>query len=507
MSEQTFQRAMVAVTLLEEHLDEENDDVNFSNDEIEVMKLYIKDESTINLFFFAKYVLGFDLMTIETHKVWADNLMKAFFKTDRLMRLKPRATYKSTLYGVSFMLWLWACIDPGLRIFYTSANSLLLEEVSDKISSSLNPEDKSVFQLVFGIIRDVEGSSPPKNTGEIFNIVGRTGKGFSLILRTAGGSTVGIHPNIIIVDDPMDKNDRESITVRNKKEHWFDTLTPLLVPFVLPNGNLVQSLMFIATRWHREDLCHYVMKMNEKTKEWDIESESIYDSHGNTNYPEFITDEAILKIKGSINQIFFACQYMNDPLPEGLRVFNINLLKFDDPGDIDITRGKNMCFFDPAKGAEDGDWAAPVWTNFYDNALVVIDSIREKTEIIPLLSYIAQQNKRLGVRHMIYEDNGSGLLQKNLTEAHKRIKHPIFIEPISQSRGNKEERIVNMQPDLYSGFCGFMSDYETRYPELIDQLCEFPTHRHDDFPDVLEMAIDFHAATNTFTFQRYARMS
>ena len=64
------------------------------------------------------------------------------------------------------------------------------------------------------------------------------------------------------------------------------------------------------------------------------------------------------------------------------------------------------------------------------------------------------------------------------------------------------ERISNMQPDLYSGFCRFMSDWEERYPELRQQLLYFPINQYDDFPDVIEMSIS-HYRSGVFEFHRY----
>lgn len=543
--------------------------------------------------------------------------------------------HNSTLYGIAFILWLWACVSPELRIFYTSSNGLLLDEVSDKLSSFLNSKQESIFQFVFHVQRDEEGKFAPKNTGDVFNIIGRSGKGFSLILRTAGGSTVGIHPNVIIVDDPCfvgdtpvitqtgekrikdikegefvltrngykkvissgmtshcsivktyningylltmthkhkiitenrgkvpiceiseqdiilkyesgvwkkekaqvscilegvepvynltvendhefvangllvancDRNDRESEMVRKKKEHWFDSLTPLLVPFFPRDGGpIIKSLVFIATRWHRNDLMDYIFQMNKRTNDWNIEVESIYKEDGTSRYPEFITDADIEKIKNSINLVFFACQYQNDPLPEGLRVFNEDKLHFVSFTQVDMSHGQLACFFDPSQGKEASDWPATIWTHYGDNKLTIFDALNEKMELALLVHFIARQNKRYGVRYLKYETNGSSLVKENLISAHEAIGHSIQIDDKHHSR-NKGERIVFMQPSLYSGFCRFMDDWEVRYPEMMDQLLFYPAHNNDDYPDVIEMAID-HYVGDTFEFVRYEGIS
>jgi hypothetical protein len=163
-----------------------------------------------SLFFFAKYVLGFDLLTEQTHEKWADDIQKDFFEKDKIMRLKPRGCYKTSLYGIAFILWLWCIISPELKIFYTSAGAALITETSAKISGYLEDEN-SLFQLVFGLKRDPNAKH---NTNDIFNITNGSKQGHSLIMRTAGGSTNGVHPNIVIIDDGMDENDRNSRAVK-----------------------------------------------------------------------------------------------------------------------------------------------------------------------------------------------------------------------------------------------------------------------------------------------------
>lgn len=48
-----------------------------------------------------------------------------------------------------------------------------------------------------------------------------------------------------------------------------------------------------------------------------------------------------------------------------------------------------------------------------------------------------------------------------------------------------------MQPDLLHNENYFMSDYETRYPELMKQLTLYPAYGPVDFPDVIEKAVSY----------------
>lgn len=484
--------AFEALVAIKDHLSGEE---ILSSTWIDVYREIIKRYSKESLFFFAKYVLGFDLLTEQTHKKWADKLQVDFWKFNFFLRMKPRKTYKTTLYAEAFILWLWVKISPQLHIFYTSANSTLISEVSAHLDYYLDPDGGSLFQFIFGICRD---PSITPNTSEVFNINGkdRSVKGSSLMMRTAGGSTNGVHPHIIIVDDPMDKNDRESQAVRRSKERWYDSLFPLLSPFRLERGGEVldvEKLMFITTRWHMDDLVNYIIWKNREIERederFDIESEAIYNEDGSPRYPEFFPEEKIRKIRNQISAVFFACQYMNNPLPEGLQVFELERLHFFDPFGLDISQGRNVCLLDPSKGKKEGDFPAVIWINVQGKVVHIIDAIDDKIQIEKMLKLIARRNIEYGIPEMYYESNGTLMLTKVIKDIHAELdpNFRISVNEMTESR-NKEERIVNMQPVLYNGTVKFRSDYKTAYGELMNQVVFYPAWGNDDFPDIIEKA-------------------
>lgn len=475
--------------------------------EIEILAAIVVKYSSTNFYFFCKEILDFDLLTVETHKRWCDDFQSRVYKQKRkMMRLKPRGTYKSTIYGIGVILWLWGCIDPQLRIFYTSANALLLSEISDKLQQYIgNVKDDTLYSRIFGIVKDPGA----KNTSEIFNLKGRSGKGFSLILRTSGGNTVGIHPNFVIVDDACDINDRESKAIREEKKRWFDTLTPLLVPHKVSHLNLTfETILYIGTRWHLKDLTGHLIEKNKKivveADKWDIEIESLVDKRGKTNYPDFISQEKVERLRMEVDEVFFACQYQNEPLAEGIQIFDLKRLSFVRPDQLDLLKGEIVCFFDPSLGKAHSDYPAVWWALYSEEVVTMISAIDKKVELSLMVHHIAAINKELNCRQLVYENNGVTLIEDALLRAHEKIKHKISIDSIHHS-SNKHERIVSIQPALYSGFVRFMSDYETRYPEAMSQIVFYGAYDHDDFPDCLQMVVEWFKASR-FKFIRYEEM-
>ena len=457
--------------------------------EIEVARGFVREASKESLYFFAKVVLGYDKMTGQTHKKWSEDLQEKFLQSRFFMRLKPRGTYKTTLYGISFLLWVWATVSPEVRFLYTSANQALLDDVSAEIDRFVGFKSESLFSLVFGIRRDADAQ---KNTQDVFNITGRSqSKGSSLMLRTAGGATNGVHPNIIIVDDPCDVADRDSEAIRRKKERWFDSLHPLLVPYELKHADgtvtQLERIMFIATRWHLQDLVTYV---RAKSDDWDFEEEGVYLPSGAPRYPEFFGEEMIQAKKRNISDIFFACQYLNNPLPEGHRVFTESSLHFLRREQLDLTQGTNYCFFDPSAGKSGGDYPASIWVNLLNGRKAVFDAIDKKFGLTVTIGMIAQRNRDYRVRAIVFETNGALTMENTLVQAHKAIGHSMGYFPIHETR-NKEERIAATQPDLYNGSWFLPEGWAELFPEMRNQILFYPAWGHDDFPDVLEKAVSW----------------
>lgn len=459
-----------------------------------ILKDLIRGASKTSLFFFAKYVLGFSLLTDQTHKRWCDDLQVDFWKYNNFMRLKPRKSFKTSVYAEAFILWLWAVISPELHIFYTSSNGTLLSEVSAHLDYYLAADNTSLYSFIFGIRRDV---NLIPNTTDTYNIIGKKieARGSSLMFRTAGGSVNGVHPHVVITDDACDLQDRESSTIRQKKKRWFESIFPLLHEYNY-NGVDIKKIMYIGTRWHLDDLPNHIIEKNKEIEfeedRFDIEVESIYQLDGSLQYPEFFGEEKIRKIKAQISDVFFATQYLNNPLPEGLQIFDKTKLHFFDITELDIKTGRGVCLLDPAKGTKDGDYPAVIWINFLNGVVRIFDAIDKKVMLDDMLKLIARKNIDYGIPEMIYESNGTMLMEKNIQDAHKLINpnYYIKINGINEGR-NKNERIVNMQPNLYNGSVRFRNDYEKSYPELMNQVIFYPAWGHDDFPDIVEKAIGY----------------
>jgi len=489
-------------------------ELHLSGKEVATKKAIVKSAGKRSMYFFGKVILGFDLMVENPHKQWCGALERDWLLYDFMARLKPRGTFKTTIYGTMLVLWLWAYVSTKIRFFYTSANATLLEEVSAHYDYFVGSDTESLYYFLYNIKRDVKAK---KNDNFTFNILGRDKKtkGSSLVFRTAGGSVNGVHPHVIIIDDPMDKEDRDSEATRKSKKRWFDSLTPLLTGLKVKYlGKMINisKIIMVTTRWHMDDVVAYVQETDKKKTDaanrFHFEVEGVYDDNGNPRYGDFFPQKKIKAIEESIDEIFFACQYLNNPLPEGMTIFEVKKMHFmswDQAGvgfnkeSIFTFPGENLCFIDPSKGKKKSDYPAVIWINLKSPQIYLFDAIDKKIKLAALLKMVAMQNKIYHVTEVVYEDNGSNLIEETLETEHKVIGHPIIITPMNHHT-NKDGRITSMQPHLYNGSVLFRDDYQDAYPELMNQVKYYPVAKHDDFPDVLEMAIDHIRNNGRFEF-------
>lgn len=486
-SDDILNRASRAVKELKQFI---SGNLHLDQSDVAARRALIKAASRASFYFFAKSVLGLSRMTHQTHLRWCNDLQDDFWKFDYLMRLKPRNTFKTSIYGEAFILWIWATVSQKVRFFYTSANSALLQEVSAHMKHYLGPD--SVYSLVFGVRMALDA----KNTEDVINLVGRDyeSKGSSLIFRPAGGSTNGLHPHVVIIDDPMDREDRESQAIRDRKKRWMDSLEPLIDEFLV-NGNRIRKMMFIATRWHLDDLVAYTLALNDKVENpaqrWSVEVEGVFLADGVTpRYPELMDADWIRDKRTKMDPVFFSCQYLNTPLPEGARIFDSSSFSVFNVRALDTASGVKVCFLDPSQGRKGSDWPAVFWGSWQDETLFILDALKEKMRLGDLLEWISHKNLEHQVDVYAYETNGTTLLDETMWAHGRTVGWTPQIVQIHESR-SKEVRITLMQPAVQSGQIRFRDDWATAYPEMIAQLEYFPVHPNDDFPDVIEKGLSY----------------
>jgi predicted phage terminase large subunit-like protein len=169
----------------------------------------------LTLFNIAKYMLGYEKITKDVHKEWCDNLEEVIKTRKRIMRLKPRGTYKTTIYDVSFVID--RLLDDyvkhdgkfTLRILITSATNDLAEQILSEIKEQLTKnENIKQFFTDFGNDNPISRD----NQQEVVLNPRIVKKEPNLKARGALAALTSEHYDIIILDDVCFDDKTEVLT-------------------------------------------------------------------------------------------------------------------------------------------------------------------------------------------------------------------------------------------------------------------------------------------------------
>ena len=165
----------------------------------------------LSLYNISKYMLGYDRMVPEVHGVWADTLEKNREKYNRFVELRPRGTFKTTLFTVSQTIellmedWLNNNGQFDKRILIASATETLATQILGEISSHFisNPNIQEFF-----------GYNPIRNAkyGELWLEPRSIHKEPTVKSIGSGTAIVSEHYNVIICDDICFDGETEVLT-------------------------------------------------------------------------------------------------------------------------------------------------------------------------------------------------------------------------------------------------------------------------------------------------------
>lgn len=428
-----------------------------------------------NLFEFSFELLGYNLLSKDIHKKWIQNLTAK--ESKRRLYLKPRGTYKTSIYAISYPLWRMLK-NPNIRIAICGSNA-------ENANSHIRSIQKHILYNKKFI--DVFGNLYNKK-------LSWTQNSFSISLRKKfqqkennisalgfGSQMTGKHFDLIIADDIVNNEDRESPIIRKKKARWFEDI----ISVIEPNG----EILIIGTRWHTDDFYNYIINdLNPKLpkcEKYEIEIETALNENGEANFPSILPLSKLETLKIEKGLIEFNSQYMNCPILPGTQIFfesDFNYFDFND----DFYKKTNIAYLDPSLGKNySSDYSALIIGNLSsNNILFILDAviIRVLPDLLikTISEYCQMYNiKILGIESNSFQEYMADDIEKKL------IVNGLKILKI-KNYTNKEIRIQSLQPLIKNGNIMFRQDSRNRYPLLIEQLITYPISQNDDAPDALE---------------------
>jgi len=197
--------------------------------------LWMAEKGKRDLFFLNTVILGYDLCVRHVHREWDEIIHK---DNDRILLMAPRKHFKTMYVTVGYSIQN-LINDRNVRILLVSA---ILDEAKGFLRAIKDHlEQNQLFRQLYGDYTDLSSKWTESSI-----IVSRDKRGLKEpTIQAMGvlGNIVGDHYELGIVDDPVNIEDAESHTVRERKKRWFQKLPPIL-----------QRMIFIGTPWHYDDL-------------------------------------------------------------------------------------------------------------------------------------------------------------------------------------------------------------------------------------------------------------
>lgn len=237
---------------------------------------------------------------------------------DIIINISPGTT-KSTIATEMLPAWSWACM-PSCRLIGGSHGSSLSMDLSRRNRQIIKSEK---YQRCFPDIRlsrDQDSKSYFINT-----------RGGSRFAVGVGGSVVGMHGHILIIDDPIDPKGAVSETELATANRWMDeTLATRKV------DKLVSLTILIMQRLHQNDPTANMLKKTARVKHICFPAElsdKIQPKHFASFYKDGLMDpvrlsrEILADNAKKLGQYGFSGQFGQDPVPLGGGMFKTERIK------------------------------------------------------------------------------------------------------------------------------------------------------------------------------------
>lgn len=392
----------------------------------------------------------------------------------------PPGTMKSLLVSVMWPAWEWAT-RPQLRYLTASYGAHLTTRDNLRIKGIIA---SPWYQRHFGL-----ALVDDQNQKTRFNTV----PGGWRIATSIAGVGTGEHPDRIIIDDALNAEQARSEIERDRVNRWYDRT-------VSSRGvSRGVCIVIVAQRLHEEDICGYLLGKDEST--WEhvcfpmryepttpVSNDPSITPHiadprdprkepNELLWPMLFTEKKVKLLEIDLGEYGVAGQLQQRPAPEGGGDFKREWFKFVDASPRFARRVRA---WDTGATENAGDYTAGVRI-CEDNDLFYIEDVqREQYGPAGVDGLIKSTAEKDGDLCAIREEREGGSAGKAVTAARaKMLKGFSYAEVVVSA--NKRLRVRPFRAQCEAG-----NVYLVRGPwneAFIQELCMFPTGKHDDQVD------------------------
>lgn len=368
---------------------------------------------------------------------------------------------------------------PRENVIYCSSTNDLAEEHAAQARDLIVDHGPSVFGVKIREDRQAMSRWAVEAGGHVY--AAGVGKGIA-----------GRGCSLLVIDDYFGEvSDALSETIRNRLYQWYLTTSKTRLT---PDG----SIILIATRWHPDDLIGKVLKTAEITGEkWQRITLQAIDDDNNALWPErFNLDWLTSRRKEYYNSGYpwqWEALYQQRPpliLDSEFKEewFNDSIWAKEWPSPEQIRMV--VTALDPSLGKTDkSDYSAYATVALGDEGTLWVDADISRRDAMTMVNdgvaiWRNHNPTAFGVESVGFQEV-LGILFEDRSKAAGGLMLPLHM--MSHGNNSKENRIRRLIPYLARGQIRIRKSPGGSL--LYEQLKTFPSNKHDDGPDALEMAI------------------
>lgn len=394
---------------------------------------------------------------------------------DVVVNIAPGTT-KSTILSVALPAWVWTRM-PSFRTICGSYSYPLAMDLSRKSRDVVNSD---LYKRLFP---DVELRLDQNTKGYFSNTKG--GMRYSVGI---GGSVMGMHAHLIIVDDPLDPTQAISELELKTCNHWMRE--------VLPSRKVnkaVTPTLLVMQRLHQDDpTALFVSRAKRKPVRLvclparlteDVSPPELRKFYQDGLFDPVRMPAAVLKeAEEDLGQYGFAGQFLQNPVPPGGGMFKTDRIKRMNP--TGITWVRRCRFWDKGGTSGGGAYTAGVLMGvdtigrywLLDVQRFQKDSAEREMEI----RKVASQDG-YGVVIGLEQEGGSGGKESVETSVRGLAGHKVRVQKVGKAEGGKVDRADPFSVQVnYGNVCMVPGHWNEAY---VDELKHFPTSTYMDQVD------------------------
>jgi hypothetical protein len=437
-----------------------------------------------DLHFFDKYILNYSDMTDEDGFHGEMCRLVENEKRRKILLLEPRGSLKTSCITIGYSTREMVR-NPNVRILIASEEFNTSMKFLSEIKGHI--ENNEEFKKLYGNIKGRTKWSEKEIT-----IATRTIWRKEPTITCAGidVTKVGLHYDLIIIDDP---HSSKNITTREQIEKvktWYKLLLSLLDP----GGKLI----IIGTRWHYDDLFGWVIDKERERKEkglkkrYHIKIERAINEDGTLLWPERLSWEFLEDQKLEQGPYIFSCQYQNEPVDDDSAIFKSSWVKFYDSEELpDLKRIYTTV--DPMRDEDGNDYCSMVTCGIgHDWVAYILEVRRAKMDEYDTIEnlfdvYNTWKPEKIGFESVAWQKSYYRFVKAEIQR--RGVKRLPLVELHTDTKITKKMRIRSMVPYWKSGLFKVpgtsLATLEGNIAILMDELLRYPRVANDDCVDAL----------------------